>query len=86
MGSVYTNFKCYLTYFLTEGHNISLLSIQRDYKEEYIALDDEEREEIVREHKENLNGRSIARPSPRARVQDFSNTVRNIIMLVCDVM
>lgn len=63
---------------------MSLLSIQRDFKEEYEALDDAEREELVREHKENINGtKIIARPSPRARVQDFSNTVRNIIMLVC---
>jgi hypothetical protein len=66
---------------------MSLLSIQREYKDEYNALDEEEREELVREHKENINGtKHIARPSPRARVQDFSNRVRNIIMLVCDVL
>jgi hypothetical protein len=66
---------------------MSLLSIQREYKEEYMGLGEEEREELVREHKENVNGtKHIARPSPRARVQDFSNTVRNIIMLVCDVL
>jgi hypothetical protein len=48
-----------LTDFLAEGENISLLNIQHDCKEEYNALDDEEREEIVREHKENLtNSRS----------------------------
>jgi hypothetical protein len=65
---------------------MSLLNIQREYKEEYEGLGEEEREEIVREHKENINGtKHIARPSPRARVQDFSNTVRNIIMLVCVV-
>jgi hypothetical protein len=66
---------------------MSLLSIQREYKDEYNALEEEEREELVREHKENISGsRHIARPSPRARVQDVSNTVRNIIMLVCDVL
>ena len=63
---------------------MSLVSIQREYKEEYDALGEEEREELVREHKENISAtKHIARPSPRARVQDFSNTVRNIIMLVC---
>jgi hypothetical protein len=66
---------------------MSLLSIQREYKEEYMGLGEEEREELVKEHKENINGtKHIARPSPRARIQDFSNTVRNIIMLVCDVL
>jgi hypothetical protein len=66
---------------------MSLASIQREYKEEYHGLGEEEREELIREHKENINGtKHIARPSPRARVQDFSNTVRNIIMLVCDVL
>ena len=63
---------------------MSLLSIQREYKEEYSALGEEEREEIMKEYKENVNGtKHIARPSPRGRIQDFSNTVRNIILLVC---
>jgi len=62
---------------------MSLLNIQREYKEEYSALGEEEREELVKEYKENMNGtKHIARPSPRGRIQDFSNTVRNIIMLV----
>ncbi len=47
------------------------------------ALSEEEHEELVKEYKENMNGtKHIARPSPRGRIQDFSNTVRNIIMLV----
>lgn len=63
---------------------MSLVSIQREYKEEYDALGEEEREELVREHKENISAtKHIVRPSPHACVQDFSNTVRNIIMLVC---
>ena len=62
---------------------MSLLNIQREYKEEYSALGEEEHEELVKEYKENMNGtKHIARPSPRGRIQDFSNTVRNIIMLV----
>jgi hypothetical protein len=62
---------------------MSLINIQREYNEEYSALGEEEREELVKEFKENMNGpKRIARPSPRGRIQDFSNTVRNIIMLV----
>lgn len=66
---------------------MSLLSIQREYKDEYNALGKEEREELVREHKENIHGtKHLARPSPRGRIQDFSNTVRNLIMLVGDLL
>lgn len=62
---------------------MSLISIQDAYKEEYNALGEEEREEIVKEYKENRDiTNHIARPSPRGRIQDFSNTVRNIISLV----
>ena len=66
---------------------MSLLSIQREYKKEYSALGEDEHEELVREHKENIHSnKHLARPSPRARIQDFSNTVRNLIMLVCDYL
>lgn len=62
---------------------MSLLNIQREYKEEYNALGEDEREELVREYKENIQStKHLARPSPRGRVLDFSNTVRNLIMLV----
>ena len=63
---------------------MSLIDIQREYKEEYSALGDEEWEEIVKEYKENIHSiKHIARPSPRGRIQDFANTVRNIILVVC---
>jgi hypothetical protein len=62
---------------------MSLLNIQREYKEEYSALGEDEREELVKEYKENLgSSKHVPRPSPRGRVQDFSNTIRNIILLV----
>jgi hypothetical protein len=48
-----------------EGHSMSLLSIQREYKEEYSALGEDEREELVREFKENFTGtKHVPRPSP----------------------
>jgi hypothetical protein len=66
---------------------MSLVNIQREYKDEYSALGKEEREELVREYKENIDGtKHLARPSPRGRIQDFSNTVRNLMMLVCDLL
>ena len=45
-----------LIYCLTEGQKMSLVSIQREYKDEYSALGKEEREELVREYKENIDG------------------------------
>ncbi|KDR71988.1 hypothetical protein GALMADRAFT_74321 [Galerina marginata CBS 339.88] len=66
-----------------DGHTMSLVDIQREFKHEYNALRDEEREELIKEFKENVdNTKHIPRPSPRGRIQDFSNTVRNIIMLI----
>lgn len=63
---------------------MSLVNIQREYKDEYSALNEEELEEIVKEFKETMNNtKHVARPSPRGCIQDFSNTVRNIILLVC---
>ena len=76
-------FKQYLTHLCTEGHSMSLLNIQQEYKEEYSTLGEDEREELVREYKENVSGtKHVPRPSPRGRVQDFSNTIHNIILLV----
>ena len=49
----------------------------------YNALGEEEHEELVNEFKENMNGsKHIVCPSPCGHIQDFSNTVHNIIMLV----
>ena len=66
---------------------MSLMSIQCEYKDEYSALSKEEREELVRDYKENIHGaKHLPCPSPRGRIQDFSNTVRNLIMLVGDLL
>ena len=48
---------------------MSLLSIQREYKEEYSALGEDEHEELVREYKENVSStKHVPRPSPCGRV------------------
>lgn len=66
---------------------MSLLSIQREYKEEYSALGEDELEELVKEYKETISDtKHLPRPSPRGRVQDFSNTVRNIVLLVNNLL
>jgi len=68
---------------LIEGHVMSLLDIQATYKEEYNALDEESRHEIVREFKENMDTtKAIRRPSPQGRILDISNTLRNVRLLV----
>ena len=66
----------FLIHSLAEGQNMSLLSIQRECKDEYSALGKEECEELVKEYKENNHGtKHLACPSPRGHIQDFSNTV-----------
>ncbi|KAF8179465.1 hypothetical protein BJ912DRAFT_804022, partial [Pholiota molesta] len=66
-----------------EGQTISLMDIQRTYQQEYNSLTQEEREDVVCKFKENIDtSKRIARPSPRGRIQDFANTVRNIILLI----
>lgn len=73
--------------FLTinsEGRVMSMVNIQRKYKDEYDALEDEEREELAREHKENMDSsKKLRLPLPRGRIQDLSNVKRNLIYLVC---
>ena len=62
---------------------MSLLDIQATYQEEYNALDNESRDEIIREFKENIDTtKTVRRPSPRGRILDVSNTLRNIRQLV----
>ena len=60
-----------------------LLDIQNTYKEEYENLDEQQRETMVEEFKQSQQAtKNIRRPSPRARIQEVSNTVRNIKLLV----
>ena len=55
---------------------MSLLDIQANYQEEYNALDDESRDEIIREFKENMDTtKTVHRPSPCSRILDVSNTL-----------
>jgi hypothetical protein len=43
-----------LTFLLTiEGHKMTMLEIQREYKQEYEGLGDAKREELLHEFKEN---------------------------------
>lgn len=67
-----------------EGEVRSLLDIQSEFKEEYHGLSKEEQEEVLREYKENHSSSSSHAPriSPRACIQDFANTERNIKMLL----
>ena len=62
---------------------VSLLEIQDDYRDEYDTLTKEERDELVREFKEEKNTmRKIPRATARGRMQDVSNVTRNIRELV----
>jgi DNA-directed RNA polymerase subunit H (RpoH/RPB5) len=65
------------------GENMSLMTIQHEYKPEYNALGKEEHKEIVKEYKENIQStKHITHPPPCGCIQDFGNIVCNIVMLV----
>lgn len=71
------------SFTFSDGNPTKLREIQEDYHEEYNALTNEEKDELVAEfdaHKEA--GIKIRRPTARARVQDVANVSRNMQMLV----
>lgn len=66
-----------------EGHPTKLIKLQDEYKDEYEALTKEEREELVEEFSAQRDERSkIKRPTPKARIADVANVVRNMQLLV----
>ena len=60
-----------------------LLKFWNTCKEEYESLDEQEREAMIQEFKQSQQATTnILRPCPRARIQEVSDTVRNIELLV----
>jgi hypothetical protein len=54
------------------------------FSEEYDALTNEEKEALVEEHREMKNKHlKIQWPTTRGKVQDVSNTIHNMKILVC---
>ncbi|KAF9486114.1 hypothetical protein BDN70DRAFT_794340 [Pholiota conissans] len=66
-----------------DGNKLSLLEIQHAFKDEYSNLGEEERLRLVHEFQETSTAsKRLVRPSPRGRVQDVANVVRNMILLI----
>jgi hypothetical protein len=60
-----------------------MLEIQEDFREEYQNLTKDERDELVKNFKEEKSTlRKIPCPTARGRVQDVANVTRNICELV----
>lgn len=60
------------------------MEIQGDYHDDYDLLDQEEKDDLVKEfqvEKDSLV--KVPRMTARGRIQEVSNTVRNIRQLVC---
>ncbi|KJA15807.1 hypothetical protein HYPSUDRAFT_58596 [Hypholoma sublateritium FD-334 SS-4] len=68
-----------------EKQSMHLLKFWNTCKEEYESLDEQEREAMIQEFKQSQQATTnILRPCPRARIQEVSDTVRNIELLsVC---
>jgi DNA-directed RNA polymerase subunit H (RpoH/RPB5) len=69
---------------LLDGHPTRLIRLQDEYKDEYEALTKEEREELIEEFTVQRDEcAKIKRPTPRARIANVANVVRNMQLLVC---
>jgi hypothetical protein len=67
-----------------DGHPTKLIKLQDDFKDKYEALTKEEREELVEEFTAQRDERGkIKWPTPKARIANVANVVRNIQLLVC---
>ena len=70
--------------FLSDGHPLKLIKLQDEYKEEYKNLTREEREELIEESTAQRDGRAkLKRATPKGRIADVANVVRNMQLLVC---
>jgi DNA-directed RNA polymerase subunit H (RpoH/RPB5) len=71
------------TYSLLDGHHTRLIKLQDQYKDEYEALTEEQREDLIEEFTVQQDERAkIKRPTPKARIADVANIVRNMQLLV----
>jgi hypothetical protein len=70
--------------YLTEGESKRVPQLHSDHIEEYRNLTDEQKVELVENFK-NIKARAavLRRATPRAKIQDVANIVRNIQLLVC---
>ena len=59
------------------------MTLQAEYQDEYEALAEEDKAELIREftaHK--TEGSKLQRPTARGRIQDVANVMRNMQLLV----
>ncbi|KAJ7166463.1 hypothetical protein C8R43DRAFT_1122032 [Mycena crocata] len=59
-------------------------ALHRDYHDEYEALDDDQKQEYVKRYQEEEGEREVKlrRDTPRAKLQDIGNVIRNMKMLM----
>jgi hypothetical protein len=66
------------------AHPLSLNEIQQKNRDEYGNLDHEQKALLAAEHQaEKEIAKKIPRVTARSRIQDVSNVVKNMTMLVC---
>ena len=75
--------ECADTHDFLDGHPKKLLLLQEELKDEYAALTSQEREDLVEEFAIQRDEHTkVKRPSPKARIADVANVVRNMQLLV----
>ncbi|TFK59017.1 hypothetical protein BDN72DRAFT_738419, partial [Pluteus cervinus] len=68
---------------IADGTPVSLTTLGQTHREEYHKMDTETRTQLVEQH-EMLKGSAMTlrRPTPRSRIQDVANIMRNIQLLI----
>jgi hypothetical protein len=68
---------------LSDGESKNACELHEDYFEEYRQMTDEEKDALVERHKDvGVRDIKLRRDTPRAKVQDVANIVRNMQLLV----
>lgn len=71
----------------TGGESKNVPELHNDHFEEYRLLTDEQKDEYVEQFKErHTRDLKLRRDTPRAKIQDVANIVRNMKLLVCPVL
>ncbi|KAJ6563495.1 hypothetical protein B0H10DRAFT_1108031 [Mycena sp. CBHHK59/15] len=66
------------------GESKNARQLHADYHDEYLGKTDEEKDEMVMRWVQNRNGSVVLRrDTPRAKIQDVANIVRNMKVLMC---
>ncbi|KAJ7080470.1 hypothetical protein C8R44DRAFT_653693, partial [Mycena epipterygia] len=78
----YTYLRSYLSFLFTAGETKNAAQIHEDHFVEYSELTDEQKDELCKRYSSNRVSVPLRRDTPRDKIQDVVNIVRNMQLLV----